>query len=138
MFLRLSYYRKNCIDMNLQGNTCYVPYSCPNCEPPKFIHLKLEAQEKVKPVSMSVCDRHPLAASQKERRRKMKLKCRLSRFTRDIKELVTKKTRQTMKLINRTGLMECRVCGHRHMGWYIHQSWECSNGCRMEVEKKCS
>ncbi len=51
--------RKYCIDMNSQGSACYVTHKCPKCEPPEFIHLKLEARGKVKPVSMSVCDKHP-------------------------------------------------------------------------------
>jgi hypothetical protein len=49
--------------------------------------------------------------------------------------------KKVMKLIDeRTGLMECKVCGERHLssvrtgGYFKKGSWHCRNGC--EIEKK--
>ncbi|RJE46813.1 hypothetical protein A7K50_12370 [Dehalobacter sp. MCB1] len=48
-------------------------------------------------------------------------------------------TKKVMKLIDPyTGLMECKVCGQRHLssikpgGGYYRGSWQCTNGCRLE------
>jgi len=50
-----------------------------------------------------------------------------------------KATPKVMKLIDaRTGLMECPVCGSRHManlrggGHYYRGSWQCHQGCKIE------
>jgi hypothetical protein len=51
------------------------------------------------------------------------------------------RSRKVMKLLNRfAGLMECRVCGHRHSanikpdsrGRFFRGSWQCVNGCHLE------
>lgn len=51
------------------------------------------------------------------------------------------RTKKVMKLLDpRTGLMECPVCGHRHLanikpdsgGHYYRRSWQCPNGCKLE------
>lgn len=42
------------------------------------------------------------------------------------------------ELDQRTGLMECKVCGERHManrkvgGHYKRGSWQCRQGCELE------
>lgn len=50
-------------------------------------------------------------------------------------------TKKVMKLIEpSSGLMECRVCGRRHIadikpdsgGHYYRSSWQCLNGCKLE------
>jgi hypothetical protein len=53
------------------------------------------------------------------------------------------RTPKVMKLIDPyTGLMECKVCGSRHLanlksgGNYIRGSWQCMNGCRLEDLEK--
>lgn len=50
-----------------------------------------------------------------------------------------KATKKVMKLLDaRTGLMECKVCGHRHLanlaggGKYHRGSWQCVNGCKLD------
>ena len=52
-------------------------------------------------------------------------------------------TKKVMKLINiSTGEMECKVCGARHFacirpdsgGKFYRGSWQCPNGCKVEVE----
>jgi hypothetical protein len=48
---------------------------------------------------------------------------------------------KVMKLLDAaTGLMECKVCGHRHFanirpdsnGRYYKGSWQCGYGCKLE------
>jgi len=55
-------------------------------------------------------------------------------------------TKKVMRLLDgRTGLMECKVCGHRHISnlqskydrkdgvtRYYRGSWQCQNGCKLE------
>ena len=50
-------------------------------------------------------------------------------------------TKKVMTLLDGgTGLMECKVCGHRHVanirphsnGHYYRGSWQCTNGCKIE------
>jgi hypothetical protein len=48
-------------------------------------------------------------------------------------------TKKVMKLLDaRTGLMECKVCGERHVAnlysgsRYRRGSWQCRNGCKLE------
>ena len=55
-------------------------------------------------------------------------------------------SQKIMKLIDRsTGLMECKICGSRHVasvrpysnGCYYRGSWQCINGCKFDaIEKK--
>ncbi len=53
--------------------------------------------------------------------------------------MTTKKaTPKVMKLLDeRTGLMECQVCGARHCantrpgGGYYRGSWQCVHGCKL-------
>jgi len=59
-------------------------------------------------------------------------------------------TRKVMKLINEsTGLMECKVCGKRHIAnlqskydradgvtRYYRGSWQCENGCKLEEDNQ--
>ena len=49
-----------------------------------------------------------------------------------------------MRLVDSsTGLMECPVCGHRHLanirpdsgGCYYRGSWQCPNGCTKDMIK---
>ncbi len=47
--------------------------------------------------------------------------------------------RKVMRLLDpSTGLMECKICGSRHManrvggGKYYRGSWQCQNGCKLE------
>lgn len=51
-------------------------------------------------------------------------------------------SKKVMKLIDpTTGLMECRICGSRHLanikpnsnGKYYRGSWQCSNGCKTDM-----
>jgi hypothetical protein len=56
-----------------------------------------------------------------------------------MKKQTKKATKKVMKLIDpSTGLMECRICGKRHIanldsgGKYIRGSWQCSNGCKLD------
>lgn len=51
-----------------------------------------------------------------------------------------KMTKKVMKLLDdRTGLMECRVCGARHAanirplsnGKFYRGAWQCQNGCKL-------
>jgi hypothetical protein len=51
---------------------------------------------------------------------------------------------KVMKLLDASsGLMECRVCGHRHVanikpgtnGQFWRGSWQCVNGCKPERSK---
>jgi hypothetical protein len=53
--------------------------------------------------------------------------------------------RKVMKLVDeKTGLMECKVCGARHIaniephsgGKFYRGSWQCQNGCKLEDQKK--
>lgn len=50
-------------------------------------------------------------------------------------------SKKVMRLLDeRSGLMECRVCGQRHLanlregGFYYRGSWQCTNGCSLEDE----
>lgn len=50
--------------------------------------------------------------------------------------------KKVMRLIDpSTGMMECKVCGHRHCAnlvryeqgtFYRRGSWQCINGCKLE------
>jgi ribosomal protein L32 len=60
-------------------------------------------------------------------------------LVRDVQAAKKKRTKKVMKLIDSyTGLMECRVCGYRHLanrvqgGFYARGSWQCTNGCRLD------
>lgn len=48
-------------------------------------------------------------------------------------------TKKIMKLLNpSTGLMECKVCGFRHLamlktgGKYTRGNWQCQNRCKLD------
>ena len=48
-------------------------------------------------------------------------------------------TKKVMKLLDPdTGLMQCKVCGNRHIanlrqgGYYYRGSWQCQNGCKLK------
>ena len=48
-------------------------------------------------------------------------------------------TKKVMKIIDeKTGLMECKVCGARHSpmiaegGKFKRGSWQCPNGCKLD------
>jgi len=47
-------------------------------------------------------------------------------------------SKDVMRLLDRSlGLMECRVCGHRHFlalgdDDYVRGAWECQNGCELK------
>ena len=60
-------------------------------------------------------------------------------------------SKKVMKLIDpSTGLMECKVCGSRHLsnllpaykqkdgksGFYYYGSWQCVNKCKLPDEEK--
>ena len=54
-------------------------------------------------------------------------------------------TPKVMKLIDpSTGLMECKICGERHVanikpmsnGKYYRGSWQCHRGCKLEKKPK--
>ncbi|MCX6000757.1 MAG: hypothetical protein NTU41_14565 [Chloroflexi bacterium] len=49
------------------------------------------------------------------------------------------RTPKVMRLLDPSvGLMECKVCGRRHIaslrhgGYYMRGSWQCLNGCGLE------
>lgn len=55
-------------------------------------------------------------------------------------------TPKVMKLLDPyTGLMECRVCGERHLanvrpnskGRYYRGSWQCQYGCKLSMLEAC-
>jgi len=55
------------------------------------------------------------------------------------------KTEKVMKLLDAsTGLMQCRVCGKKHIasvrprskGAYQKGSWQCTNGCELPEKKQ--
>jgi hypothetical protein len=50
-------------------------------------------------------------------------------------------TKKVMRLLDpSTGLMECKICGTRHIanikpgsgGKYYRGAWQCQNGCKLE------
>jgi hypothetical protein len=48
-------------------------------------------------------------------------------------------SKTVMRLLDRNlGLMECRVCGHRHFAGlgdgshYLRGAWQCQNGCQLK------
>jgi hypothetical protein len=54
-------------------------------------------------------------------------------------------TKKVMRLVDRhTGLMECRVCGSRHVamlrtgGKYRRGNWQCRNGCKSPPSARSS
>jgi len=54
-------------------------------------------------------------------------------------------TKKVMRLLDpMTGLMECKVCGARHLanlrsgGYYCRGSWQCRFGCKLPSENEDS